>query len=157
MSQARKAADQKIKTPRVLVWHFVQHTVFVCLMSIKLPVTEHVFPQSGAVFHCHQDSPIYCFCLTGREIERIAAQIGREAVIWKTQLHLTLARELVSINPVFIWKNASCVLFHWNIFWFCTFIVDPFLSCMRSKTLQCFEQVLRKLGLGIPLWAVLTS
>ena len=42
-------------------------------MSIKLPVTEHVFPQSGAVFHCHQDSPIYCFCLTAREIGRIAS------------------------------------------------------------------------------------
>ena len=34
-------------------------------MSIMvMPVTEHVFPQSGAVFHCHQDRPIYCFCLT---------------------------------------------------------------------------------------------
>ena len=34
-------------------------------MSITVMlVTEHVFPQSGAVFHCHQDRPIYCFCLT---------------------------------------------------------------------------------------------
>ena len=44
----------------------------VCLMSITVPVTEHVFPRSAAVFHCHQDSPIYCFCLT-REMSTMPA------------------------------------------------------------------------------------
>ena len=68
MSQAHKKQQMKKKSC-LCDTRFIN---CVCLMSITVPVTEHVFPRSAAVFHCHQDSPIYCFCLT-REMSTMPA------------------------------------------------------------------------------------
>ena len=104
-------------------------------MSIKLPVTEHVFPQSGAVFHCHQDSPIYCFCLTAREIGRIAGSDRKDGCNLKdptasdsqmgaqnNQSHFYLVKMLLcevnafsSHNLLSFQTSASSVLFHWTL------------------------------------------